>query len=126
MDANTTREELNDRLNQVGNDVREMSRNVWLAGLGAIGTIDERGRAVFNDLVGRGEKMDGKLDLEIMKPFGGAADRVKSFNEDIERRVEDGMETALHRLGMPTRGDVSTLIERVEQLTQKVEGLSAS
>lgn len=121
-----TREELNDRLNQVGKDVRELGRNVWLAGLGAIGTIDERGRAVFTDLVDRGEKMDGKLDIELLKPIEDAADRVKTLNEDIERRMEDGMETALHRLGMPTRGDVSTLIERVERLTEKVEGLSAS
>ena len=74
--------------------------------------------------------MDGKLDLEFMKPIEEAADRVngrvKSLNERIEHQVGDGMETALHRLGMPTRGDVSTLIERVEQLTAKVESLSAS
>lgn len=121
----STVEQLNDRLNQVGQDVRDLGRDVWLAGLGAVGTLDERRREVFNDLVDRGEKMDGKLDLELLKPVNGVADRVKGFGDQVERRVEDGMASALHRLGMPARNDVEMLIERVERLTAKVEGLAA-
>ncbi|MEM1181027.1 MAG: phasin family protein [Acidobacteriota bacterium] len=122
----STAQELNDRLNQVGNNVRDLGRDVWLAGLGAVGTLDERRREVFTDLVDRGQKMDGKLDFEVLKPVNDVADRVKGFGERLERRVEDGMATALRRLGMPARNDVETLIERVERLTEKVEGLSAS
>ena len=121
----TLRDEWNERLHGLGKDVREAGRHVWLAGLGAVGTLEERGRTVFSDLVDRGERLDGKLDLEVLKPFEEAADRVKSFSQRLERQVEDGMSEALHRLGMPARGDVQALIDRVDTLSEKVDTLAA-
>ncbi|MEO1369432.1 MAG: phasin family protein [Acidobacteriota bacterium] len=127
----STAQELNDRLNKMGTNVRDLGRDVWLAGLGAVGTLDERRREVFTDLVDRGEKLvergekvDGKIELEVMKPVNEVADRVKGLGARVERRFEDGMASALHRLGMPARNDVEALIERVERLTEKVEGLA--
>ncbi|MEM6793173.1 MAG: phasin family protein [Acidobacteriota bacterium] len=121
----STREPLNDRLQQAGSEVREAGRNVWLAGLGVAHAVDQRGREVFQELVGRGEKMDVKTDLELMRPVREASDRVRSLGQNLERRAEKGVSLTLERLGMPSRRDVQQLVEQVEQLNLKVESLSA-
>ena len=128
-----TREQLSQRVNQMGADVKEAGRNMWLAGLGAVSTIDERRRDVVSDLVSRGEKMDPKVDLDLMKPVAEvtervteATERVKTLGGKVERKVEDGMSQTLNRLGIPARGDVQELIKRVELLTLKVDALAKS
>jgi poly(hydroxyalkanoate) granule-associated protein len=126
-----SREELTARMDQVGKDVRELSRNVWLAGLGAVGSVDEQGRAIFHQLVERGEKLGNELSeklgdrvgFDVRKPLQDAGDRFKAFSDKLEDRFEHRMTRTLHRFGVPARDDVQQLIERVEQLTLKVEKL---
>ena len=130
----TTREQLTDRLQQMNEDAKELSRNMWLASLGTVGMVDEAGRDLWNRLVERGKKVDFKgekiWDNEVLKPVREAGERVNSrfteTRERVESSVEDNMTEVLHRLGAPSRRDVQDLIDRIEKLTHKVEGLEAA
>lgn len=135
----TTREQITDRFQQMNQDAKELSRNMWLASLGTVGMVDEAGRDLWNRLVERGKKVDFKVDLKgeklwdnevlnpVLKPVREAGERVNGrfteTRERVERSVEDNMTEVLHRLGAPSRRDVQVLIDRIEKLTHKVEGL---
>ena len=120
----STKETLETRIDQMGKGIEEIGRNVWLASLGAVGSVDQRSRAVFSDLVARGEKRDAETESTLLEPLKTAGDRIEAFGKKLEQRVEDGVSKTLHRMGAPSRNDVHSLIERVEQLTQKVESLA--
>lgn len=115
----STKEKLENRINQMGKDMEELGRNAWLAGLGAVGSMDQRSREVFSELVARGEKREAE-GSQIFEPLKGAGERVKAYGE----KFEEGMSKTLQRFGAPSRRDVQLLIERVEQLTEKVESLA--
>lgn len=123
---NTTRDQITDRIQQINHDAREISRRMWLAGLGTVSTVDEAGRSLWSELVERGKKAE-KARGDIAQNVRDAGDkinvRVTETRERFERGVEESMTTVLHRLGAPTRQDVEQLIDRVEKLTLKVESL---
>ncbi|MCG8461924.1 MAG: phasin family protein [Holophagales bacterium] len=120
----SNKEQLNERFEQMTSDMRDLGRNVWLAGLGAVGSVDEQSRAMFSKLVARGEKVDGKLGEGMRKPFDEARERFESLGERLEQGVESRMTRTLHLFGVPARGDLEKLIDRVEKLTDRVEGLA--
>lgn len=116
------REQLS-RLNRAGEEMKEvglnLGRNVWLAGLGVVGSVDEKGREVFADLVRRGSEMD----TETEKVGRGVVAKVKDLGPELERRVEGTMSKTLNFLGVPARHDVEQLSDRVATLTRQVESL---
>lgn len=122
----TTREQITDRIQQINHDAREMSRRMWLAGLGTVSTVDEAGRNLWSELVERGKKAE-KARGDIAQNVRDAGEkinvRVTETRERFERGVEESMTSVLHRLGAPTRQDVEQLIDRIEKLTVKVESL---
>lgn len=125
----TTREQITDRIQQMNQDAKELSRNMWLAGLGTVGAVDEAGRDLWKSLVERGKKFDGgelmKSDLvKVVREAGERVNgRINETRERVERGVEENMAGVLHRIGAPSRSDVQQLIDRVEKLTHKVESL---
>ena len=118
-----TREQINARLNQAGSDVKSMGRNLWLAGLGAMGSADEKGREILSDLIRRGEGVEGGPEALASKRWKEAAGRVKTLGDQVEGRIEDGMSKTLNRFGVPARRDVEALSEQVATLTRHVESL---
>lgn len=103
---------------------KQSARNVWLAGVGALATAEEEGIKYFESLVKKGEVYEkkNKSRLESM------LDNVKDLGEDVSEifgkafaPVNKAMEATMHRLGVPTRNEISTLTKRVEELTKAVE-----
>lgn len=118
---------------QAGEQVRSLSRgmkdvgrHIWLAGLGAIGTVDQQGRGLFSDLVDRGRRLEDRERPALEERFRKAGERVDDFRRQVERGVETRVASALQRFGVPDRGEVHQLIDRIEKLTRQVEGLAAS
>jgi poly(hydroxyalkanoate) granule-associated protein len=123
--------------------VADQAREVWMAGIGALSTVEEAGQAIFDELVRKGERweQDSRQKLVGAKQQAeNAADRAKSAAQDlsrvpaglaagaeaqIQRVVEDTVEGVLHRLGVPTHEEVRELIRRVETLSGKVDSLMA-
>lgn len=109
----------------LGQGVKDVGRNVWLAGLGAVGAAGESGRGLFADLVERGRRFEKRERPAVEERFRKVSDRLDGFRHEMEHRVEERVASTLQRFGVPDRDEVHHLIERIEQLTRKVEKLSA-
>jgi poly(hydroxyalkanoate) granule-associated protein len=121
--------------------VAENARDVWMAGIGALSSVEEAGQALFDELVRKGERWekDSRAKLvDARRQAGSAADKARAAagelgrqparlaadaEAQIQRMVEDSVEGVLHRLGVPTHEEVRELIERVETLSGKVDAL---
>ena len=106
---------------KIGGGLMTASRQAWLAGLGTAAAMDERARNAFSTLVEHGEEMEERVASQ--EKLGRAKARVRDARKKIENQAEKGVATALHFVGLPTYGDINTLIDRVEKLTVRVESL---
>jgi len=113
------------RVQGLGQEVKDAGREVWLAGLGAWGAVDERSRALFSDLVERGQRVEAEERPVLEGRLRKVGDRLEGFFQNVEHNVEEKLAGTLQRFGVPDRDEVQQLISRIEQLTRKVEGLSA-
>lgn len=109
--------------NTVVDTVTRTSKDVLMAGLGVVATLEEQGRQTFETLVEKGKKFEATDRTTISKTFQDARGRVKDFGKRLEDGVTGTTEAVLHRFGMPSHAEVQALIARVEQLTAKVEAL---
>lgn len=111
-------------------EIKDSAHKIWLAGLGALSAAEEGGSKLFNNLVERGETFESRS----RETFDGAKDKVEEAAEKvkgqaettwekIESRLDDAVTAALGRLGVPSRDEIATLTQRVEELTAVVEKL---
>jgi poly(hydroxyalkanoate) granule-associated protein len=119
-----------DRLEQVAVDVSDellhTGRQMWLVGLGAVGMAGNVAQAVVEMLLDEGVKLQ-KIEVKRLdKLVDTASDRWLALTKLVEDNVQSTTKATLSRLGLPSRKDVSDLMARVEQLTEKVEALKAS
>lgn len=117
---------------EIAEGVSTRGREVWLAGLGALATVEEQGSALYDSLVKQGEKLvergetveqRGKVKIDELKSDVQA--RGEAVVEKVETTVTDPMLDALKKLGVPTRGEVQKLSTQVESLTERVNLLIA-
>ncbi len=108
----------------VGGEVLGVGRNLWLAGLGVVAVVGEGTKDRFESLVVKGQ--------DFSKKKGGSVKNVKSWVSDVEKRaqktgskvetvIQKQVESGLHLIGIPTRNEIRTLIDRVEKLSDQVE-----
>lgn len=120
MDVSQTVESL-------GQDMKNTSRSLWLAGLGAASSLQQNGRQMFETLVERGENRKARgfgVPSTVQQAGEKVGDRVKGLGREVEARVEKGVTSTMKRFGVPVRSDFEQLIERIEQLSSKVDGLA--
>jgi poly(hydroxyalkanoate) granule-associated protein len=108
---------------EIGQEVTTLGRRSWLATLGVIATVEAKATETFETLVEKGQELDGLDRFE--NALSWTRKQAKSLASRVNSAVEHGSEKVLVRVGVPSRKDVRTLIHRVEQLTAKVEHLSA-
>lgn len=117
---------------EIAGGVATRGRDVWLAGLGALATVETEGAALFQGLVrqgetlvARGEEMEkrGKARFDELK--AEASEKREEVTEKVETTVVDPVVDALKKLGVPTRGEVQKLSAQVESLTERVNLLLA-
>lgn len=125
MDTTTTS---NDK--KLQDDLKESAYRVWLAGLGALAAAGEEGAKAFNRLVDRGRDLESrsKDDLKTQadkarEQYGRAKGKAEGQWDEWSEKLDDVLTRSLHRLGVPTRDEIQTLTQRVEELTAKIEGL---
>lgn len=113
------------RLQEMGREMGRRGRQLYLAGLGAVGAVGELGWTLTNDLVERGRKLEKSERPVITERLREGRKRATRLGREAERRMEERMSATLQRFGVPSRDDVQALIDRIEQLTLKVEKISA-
>jgi len=115
-------------------EIEKYSRQIWLAGLGAYSKISKDGSKLFDTLVADGEKaeklMDEKVDV-VKSKARSATSRVSKVKglalgkwEELEEAFDKRLNSAISRLGVPSRNEVRELHDKVEELTRKIEQLT--
>jgi poly(hydroxyalkanoate) granule-associated protein len=119
--------------------VKASANKIWLAGLGAFAVAEQEGGKMFKNLVKKGESYEEmgreRFDQvrERVESFAEAArDRAGEVAEKVEKGagaawdkmgggVDDAVMSALHKVGVPTRTEITRLTRRIEELTALVE-----
>jgi poly(hydroxyalkanoate) granule-associated protein len=103
---------------------KESARHVWLAGVGAMSLAEEEGGRLFEWLVKMGAAYETKNRKRLEAMIAGLKDVKDGASAAFGKAVapvNDVMDKAMHRLGVPTRKEIATLSKRVEELTHAVE-----
>lgn len=103
--------------------LKESAQEIWLAGLGAFAMAGEEGGKLFKQLVKRGEGVEKVNKTRIHKLTARAESLRGDARSAVSRLttpIEAGMTGAMHRLGVPTRGEIQNLTRKVEELTRVV------
>ena len=108
-----------DSAKNVQDPIKDSAHKIWLAGLGALAAAGEEGDKLFRRLVEKGETVEvkGKQQVDVAK------DKLGNLWSEVESKVDDRITNVLHRVGVPTRDEISKLTKRVEDLARKVEQL---
>jgi len=121
MDNETSDRKLQDEL-------KESAHRIWLAGLGALAAAEQEGTKVFNRLVDRGRDVESRNKVDFKEQVDRAKEQVDqakakvgSTMEEWGEKLDETLTSALRRLGVPTREEIRTLTQRVEELNAKVE-----
>jgi poly(hydroxyalkanoate) granule-associated protein len=105
----------------VSEEIKGSANKIWLAGLGALSLAEEEGDKLFKRLVSRGEDYQSGLKEPVEKATG----KVKGTVKKVETMVDDQVTAALHRLGVPTKKEISELTDKVDRLTKTIEEMAA-
>jgi poly(hydroxyalkanoate) granule-associated protein len=107
------------------------AREVWLAGLGALASVEEEGNKVFNKLVEKGTDFEKRGKEQIEEVYTGITDKykevetkVKSKFSKAETEIDENLQELVHKMGVPTKEEISELTAQVEKLVKKVDTLS--
>lgn len=119
-------------------EVEKYSRQIWLAGLGAYSKISKDGNKLFDTLVQDGEKAEKLAKSEVEKQVGAVKSSAKSAKSkvdevkglalgkwgELEEAFDKRLNSAISRLGVPSRNEVKELHGKVETLTKQLEKLT--
>lgn len=122
-------------LKKFGDNLSGKAREVWLAGLGAIASVEEEGEKLFGTLVQKGAELEKKGEESINAAVADVKGQVKAEIKKVEDKVDEtvvsvtgvfekNVSTVLEKFGVPTATEVKDLIGKVESLTKKVEELT--
>lgn len=99
----------------------DKGREIWLAGLGALASVQEDGAQAFHALVQKGKEWENAG----RKKLGKAAKKLDKA-DDFDDRVQAAIERGAQRLGLSTRTDVQALAQTVEALSAQVAALTGT
>jgi poly(hydroxyalkanoate) granule-associated protein len=109
-------------------DLTESAHKIWLAGLGALVAAEEEGSKLFKSLVARGETIEARGKKQVKKAkstMGSTMGEVKSAAEGywgtLEQTLDEKVTSVIHRLGVPTKDEITALTAKVEELTKSIE-----
>ncbi len=116
-------------------DVNELTRDVFLAGLGLFSTAREEGEKLWErfvqtgqELVKKGEELQKKgtqltseKKEELTKEVSTKMEETVKF---VEQKLSATIEGTVKALGVPSRSEIQELSARVDRLTKRVAELS--
>lgn len=112
-------------------ELTKRGRDVWLAGLGALATVEEEGTKLFNRLVDRGKNFEEERKEELEAASETAREQrdealaqIEEAGEETRTLLTETVNAALERFGVPSRTEFERLSDKVDALSQKVEDLA--
>jgi poly(hydroxyalkanoate) granule-associated protein len=112
-------------------ELSKRGREVWLAGLGALATVEEEGTKLFGSLVDRGKEFE-KDRRESLKEItekareqgDEALSQFEEASEETQSLLLSTVHSALERFGVPTQNEIDRLSTKVDALSKQVDALS--
>ena len=123
-DNNTTEKKVVLDLKEMGKDFTGKARDIWLAGLGALSSVEEQGNKIFKNLVEKGTELEKKGKEQIESVYGKAKEEFNKVEGKVSKSIEDTVSDVLDKIGVPSRDEVNTLISKVDALAGKVDELA--
>lgn len=119
------------RTETLQDELTKRGRDVWLAGLGALATVEEEGTKLFNRLVDRGKEFEEERKDELESASEKAREQrdealaqIEEAGEETRTLLTDTISAALERFGVPSRTEFEQLSDKVDALSQQVENLT--
>ncbi|RTL39605.1 MAG: poly granule associated protein [Burkholderiales bacterium] len=111
----------------VAQNVKDSAQQIWAAGLASFAKAQGEGSKVFEALVSEGLKLQKKTQSAAEEKLSAVASKVSGMAGDVGSKAGqhwDKLETifeqrvakALKSLGVPSAGDVESLIKRIDAL----------
>lgn len=116
--------ELPQELIQRGRVMADRGHDIWLAGLGAVATVEEEGTTLFDTLVARGQKVEEAGKRQAQSVRQEVATRGEEIGAAVEEKVYEPILDALRRFGVPIRGELKQLAGKVDTLARRVDALA--
>lgn len=103
----------------------QLGRNFYFAGLGLTALVTDGAGNTFNSLVARGQTRV-KPESEEKETTPGITARIKDLTNQAGDRIQNGVQSAIGRLGIPSRTEIKELTNSIEQLSHKIKGLQTN
>ena len=97
-------------------------RKLLLAGLGTLDLTEEKAKAIFNDLVARGE-MSEKDAKELVSSW---AKRAAEQRGRLQADIDQAVQRALSAMGIARRAEVEALKVKITELESRLGGREAA
>jgi len=115
----------------IQNELSKRGREVWLAGLGALATVEEEGSKLFGNLVDRGKKFEKERQAELEKATKKAQEQrdealaqLEEAGEETQSLLFNTINSALERFGVPNQTEIDRLSKKVDKLSRQVDALA--
>lgn len=119
---------------RLSKSLSESAQQIWLAGVGAFSRAQAEGTKLFETLVKEGLSLEqitrktagGKAQAmrdAVESTVGQARERASDTWDRLEKVFEERVHRALRRLEVPSREDLSSLIDRVDALNAELRKL---
>ncbi len=109
------------KVKDLTSDVKDATRKVWLAGLGALAAAEEEGSKVFKTLVKRGTDFETRNRPKVKSTVKSARGKAKKVWDKVGNSFDAQVASVLSRLGVPTRDEINALNRRLGRL-EKTQG----
>lgn len=128
---------LQEQAERLSKNLGESAQQVWLAGVGAFGRAQAEGSKLFETLVKEGLSVEqltrkvaggkvGAVRDAVESTVGQARERASDTWDRLEKVFEERVQRALRRLEVPSREDLSALIDRVDSLNGELRKLGGA
>lgn len=115
---------------KIADSITESTRNIWLAGIGALGRAQIEGSKLFESLVTEGANLENNarhyVDDKVESTVGIVNEQVKDARtragktwNTLEAAFEDRVQRTLTKLGIPSRAEVDALHAKVNALSAR-------
>jgi poly(hydroxyalkanoate) granule-associated protein len=115
----------------IQDELSQRGREVWLAGLGALATVEEEGSKLFGNLVDRGKEFEQERRTELEKATQKAREQrdealsqLEEAGEETQSLLFNTINSALERFGVPNQTEIDRLSNKVDKLSQQVDALA--
>ena len=99
------------------------AHKLFRAGLGAAMMVQDEVVHLADKLIEQGEATESKSRKRVDEFVDGRKKETKDMTKKLEKNWDKQMVNLLHRMNIPTRGEINTLNNKITRLTKKVDEL---